>query len=85
MQDFEAIEMMKRCRDEICNLRGTIERLAPKADAWDQLCTVLDLLPKPSHGYAEDLAWTLDKRISELKEAQKKPEPMVQDDVGGGV
>lgn len=62
----EAIEMMVRCKNEIVGLRSTIERLTPKADAYDNLATVLRLLPQPSQGMGEDLVWALDRRIREL-------------------
>lgn len=68
----EAIEMMNRCKQEILGLRATIDRLRPKADAYDNLVVVLGLLPRPSVGMGEDLVWTLDKRICEL---QPKPQP----------
>ncbi len=67
MNDNEALEMMKRCRDEIRLQRTVIDQLTPKAQAWDQLCKVLNLLPQAPQGYGEDLAWRLDKRIDELK------------------
>lgn len=62
----EAIEMMNRCKEEIRSMRATIDRLKPKADAYDNLATVLRLLPQPSQGMGEDLVWVLDKRIREL-------------------
>lgn len=67
----EAIEMMNRCKDEIQTLRARIDRLQPKAEAYDNLVTVLGLLPQKSVGMREDLVWILDKRIREL---QPKPE-----------
>lgn len=66
MPNREALEMMNRCKQEIAGLRLTIDRLKPKADAYDNLATVLRLLPQPSVGMGEDLIWTLDKRIREL-------------------
>jgi hypothetical protein len=66
----EAIQMMNRCKDEITSLRARIDRLQPKADAYDNLAIVLSLLPRQSIGMGEDLVWTLDKRIREL---QPKP------------
>jgi hypothetical protein len=78
MNDQEAVEMMVRCRNEIRSQRATIEQLMPKAQAWDQLCKVLNLLPQPSQGYGEDLAWRLDKRIEELKAEKVKPEPAAE-------
>ena len=67
----EAIEMMNRCKAEIVGLRAVIERLKPKADAYDNLAAIVRMLPQPSVGMSEDLVWTLDKRIREL---QPKPE-----------
>ena len=62
----EAIEMMNRCKQEIIGLRATIDRLKPKAEAYDNLAIVLSLLPRQSVGMGEDVVWTLDKRIREL-------------------
>jgi hypothetical protein len=62
----EAIEMMNRCKQEIIGMRATIDRLKPKADAYDNLVVVLGLLPRQSVGMGEDLVWILDKRIREL-------------------
>jgi hypothetical protein len=66
MSNKEAIEMMNRCKQEIVGLRATIAGLQPKAEAYDNLVTVLRLLPRPSVGMGEDMVWTLDKRIREL-------------------
>lgn len=63
----EAIEMMYRCKHEIVELRAMIDRLKPKADAYDNLAAILRLLPQPSVGMGEDLVWVLDKRIRELQ------------------
>ena len=68
----EAIDMMDRCKHEIMNLKAVIDRLKPKADAYDNLATLLRLLPQPSVGMSEDLVWVLDKRIRELS-----PKPAV--------
>lgn len=62
----EAIEMMNRCKSEIVGLRATIDRLRPKAEAYDNLAIVLHLLPQQSVGMGEDMVWLLDKRIREL-------------------
>lgn len=70
ISNAEAIEMMNRCKHEIVQLRATIDRLAPKAEAYDNLAAVLRLLPQPSVGMGEDMLWILDKRIREL---QPKP------------
>ena len=71
MKDFtnkEAVEMMQRAIHDIEDLRRRVAQLAPKADAYDKLAIVLELLPKPSVGYGEDLVWILQKRIKELQE-----------------
>lgn len=73
METKEAIEMMNRCKQEIIGLRATIDRLTPKADAYDKLAIVLGLLPRQSIGMGEDLVWVLDKRMREL---QPKPTPV---------
>ncbi len=62
----EAIDMMLRCKSEIVSLRATIDRLKPKADAYDNLAAILRLLPQPGIGMGEDVVWTLDRRIREL-------------------
>lgn len=62
----EAIDMMNRCIHEIKNLRARIALLEPKAAAYDDMSTIIRLLPKPAQGYGEDLVWNLNKRIKEL-------------------
>ena len=69
MDNREALQMMARCREEIQSLRAQIARLKPKADAYDNLAIVLNLLPRQSVGMSEDLVWVLDKRMRELKDA----------------
>jgi hypothetical protein len=71
MSNVEAIQMMERCKHEIRDLRAVIDRLRPKAEAYDNLASVLRLLPQPSVGMGEDMVWVLDKRIRELQ-----PEPV---------
>lgn len=68
----EAIDMMQRCKQEIVGLRATIDRLKPKADAYDNLAIVLGLIPRQGTGMGEDLVWIIDKRLREL---QPKPAP----------
>lgn len=74
----EAIEMMLRCKNEIIGLKATIDRLRPKAEAYDNLATLLRLLPQPSIGMGEDVVWILDRRIRELT----PPPAEAPDDVG---
>lgn len=67
MENKEAVEMMSRCAAEITQLRAEIDRLSPRAAAYDSISDILRLLPKPSQGYGEDLLWNLRKRIKELQ------------------
>lgn len=69
IDNVAALQMMARCKDEIQTLRTQVERLKPKADAYDNLAIVLGLLPRQSVGVGEDLVWVLDKRMRELKAA----------------
>lgn len=80
IENKEAVEMMNRCKQEILSLRAQIERLAPKADAYDKLAIVLGLLPRPSVGMGEDVVWVLDKRMRELQ----PPKPVPVDDLAQG-
>lgn len=73
MDNREAIDMMLRCKNEILSLRATIDRLKPKADAYDNLATLLRLLPQPSVSMGEDLAWVIDRRIKELTPPTPQP------------
>ena len=72
----EAIDMMQRCKHEIMDLRAQIDRLAPKADAYDNIAIILRLLPRQSVGMGEDLLWVLNKRMQEL---QEKPEKLAEE------
>lgn len=76
MSNKEAIEMMQRSMHEIQDLRARVATLAPKADAYDKLAIVLELLPKPSVGYGEDLVWRFQKRIKELQEVPADAKPL---------
>ena len=66
MDNREGLEMMRRCKAEIDQLRRSVNFLRPKAEAWDNLTIILGLLPKPNQSAQVDLIWTLEKRISEL-------------------
>jgi hypothetical protein len=72
MNDKEAIEMMRRASDEIKTLRRTIEQLAPKADAYDAIRQMQDMMPRRTQGYGEDVAYLLDRRIKEIEDAAAK-------------
>ncbi|MHA7968993.1 hypothetical protein [Rhizobium sp. CAU 1783] len=65
LQDY--LRMMERTRSEIKELRATIDRLAPKAGAYDLIAQILGLLPRQSQGYGEDLVWKLDQKIKDVE------------------
>lgn len=73
MKDQDAIQMMQRCREEIITLRRQIDRLAPKAEAYDAITAILGMIPRPSQGYGEDLAWRLEKEIAEIQRRLAEP------------
>jgi hypothetical protein len=75
VHDTEAVQMMKRASDEIKTLRRTIEQLAPKADAYDAIRQIQDLMPRRSQGMGEDVAYLLDRRVKEILNA---PEPTAE-------
>lgn len=74
MEPQEAIEMMRRASSEIKSLRQHNAHLAPKADAYDTIRQVLDLMPQRSQGMGEDVAWRLDQRIKEIETKLATPE-----------
>ncbi|WP_299734617.1 hypothetical protein [uncultured Roseobacter sp.] len=68
MRDQDAKQMMQRCVEEIKTLRRINAELAPKAEAYESLRQVLNLLPQPSKGYGEDLVWKLERAIKDIAE-----------------
>lgn len=76
MTNREAIEMMQHCMHEIRDLQAQVERLQPKASAYDNLVKILKLLPEESRGYTKNLSYILERRIGELQsiEANEKIE-----------
>jgi hypothetical protein len=73
MNNQEALQMLNRCKHEITQLRATVEYLKPKADAYDNITTILRLFsPQTGMLSGDDLIRTIQKRIDELT---PKPEP----------
>lgn len=84
MNQIEAVEMMKRCREEIRQLQATVGRLQPKAEAYDAITNILGLLPRPSRpsqGYGVDIVWQLTKAI-DAAEANAASPPKRMADMG---
>jgi len=73
MHDKEAIDMMQRCKQEIVSLRKQIDYLQPRAEAYEKISQVLNLLPRQGIGMGEDLVSTLDKRIRETEQILANP------------
>lgn len=72
MRDKDAIDMMRRCAEEIKGLRKAQDVLGPKAEAYDLINKIMGLVPGLSRGYGEDLVWKLERKIKELEEDQPK-------------
>ena len=78
MTDWEVLQTLERCKQEILQMRATIEHLRPKAEAYDSIVTILRLLPGQGIATSEDMVWLLDKRIRELTPkpaANEQPAP----------
>lgn len=85
MNRRDTIQMMARCKDEIQEQRNQIERLSPKAEAYDLIKQILGLLPKQSQGYGEDIVYKLERAIieeakAENEEQQAKVEAMLAEE-----
>jgi hypothetical protein len=74
MMTNEFVSMGRRVSAEIKLLRRYNQLLAPKAEAWDMLTTVLRLLPQPNPPLSEDLALLIDKRLAELQQPTPRSE-----------
>lgn len=74
MQDKEAIDMMHRCIEEIETQRRLVERLSPKAEAYEVIRDIVRMHPHMTQGYGEDLVWRLKKKIAELQPKPKADE-----------
>lgn len=67
MKDRDVVDMIDNTIAEITMLRAEIARLAPKADAYDTITSILGLMPKPSQGHGVDIVWRLKKQADELR------------------
>jgi len=75
MDDKEAVKMMQRCKADILSLRAEIERLRPKAEAYESVAQILSLLPRQSQEMGENVVWTLDKRVREIEQEAARSVP----------
>lgn len=67
MSNNEAIQMLNRCKHEIIQMRETINQLRPKAEAYDNISTIIRIFfVHPSKGYGEDITWIIQKLIDEM-------------------
>jgi len=64
----ETADMADRAADEITNLRAVNARLAPQAEAYELIRSIVGLLPQQAQGYEEDLAWRLRERAKKMRE-----------------
>lgn len=78
MTDKDTAEMIQRCIEEITGLQNRLAALAPRADAYEAITKILNLLPQPSQGYGVDIVWQLRKELAELQ-----PKPNEVADEGG--
>lgn len=81
MKDRDAIDMMHRCKSEIQGLRRANEEFAPKAEAYDTIRQILNMMPQRSHGMSEDIVWKLERQIADLEAqiAKSEPQPEKED------
>lgn len=77
MTDRDTADMIQRCIEEIETQRRRIAELEPRAEAYQSIRAVLDLLPRPSQGYGVDIVWQLRKELAELQ-----PKPVAEPDHG---
>lgn len=76
MHNREAIEMMTRSAQALRRKQEQIDRLAPKAEAYAMICTILNLIgPQIPMGGEEDVARMLEHRIKELEKEEAEAQP----------
>lgn len=66
MNDIDLKMMIIRTHDEIIRLRRRLEEAEPKARSYDALLQVLDMMPKSSQGFGEDVAWLLKQELDRV-------------------
>lgn len=71
MSAQDTIDMMRRTAADIRTLRRTIEVLAPKAEAYDAIITVLGFSARRAETMSEDLASRLEQKAEALEQEEK--------------
>lgn len=64
---LEMASMAERAAMEMKQLRARNATLAPAADAYEVIRSIIGLLPGPSQGMEGDFAWQLEQRAEELR------------------
>ncbi|WP_404480008.1 hypothetical protein [Novosphingobium sp. BL-52-GroH] len=67
LRNHDVADMAQQAAEEIERLRAQINRLAPLAEAYEAIRTILGLLPGQAIGYGEDLAHRLRRQAEELR------------------
>lgn len=63
----EQAQMLMRVGEDIRQLRNEIDRLRPRAEAYDAIASILGLLPKRLQGAGEDCLWQVERKLREIQ------------------
>lgn len=61
-------DMMLRCKDELVQQQRFIDNIRPKAEAYNLLTKIIDLIPGRPDSAGVDLVWRLEQRIKKLED-----------------
>ena len=81
MDDYETLHLLHKCRDELRELRQANREMQPRAQAFEVIAQILDMMPRRTGGMAEDVVWHLDRAIMDM-ERQIQQRTAVADDGG---
>lgn len=73
----ELLHLLRVAHDEIVVLRRKVAELEPRARAYDNIDRIVGMIPYPSQGYGEDVAWrikTVVERIEAERDAERQSE-----------
>ena len=75
MENTEVLQLIRRCTDEIKTLRKQIDYLKPKAEAYEAMLVILQLVPRGGMmGEGEDLVWLLDRKVRDIENEEARKE-----------